>query len=893
MRRPRRSLTVKAAASMVTVVAAALALLSFLFIHALGQGRQRTMPAEAGAMLEQLVQDGERYLSQGDPHGGRAAVQKFIQAGALRADILDASGRVFASLARADTGRSSAKSDPRPSQQFTRELPKKLGEVRLVLQMPIAGDEIAVLTTQDLERIRWRVATVAIAILLFSACTVVLLMRRWVRPLRELAMEARAIKRGNFDVSVPVRSSDESGELAMAFNQMAWALRTNQRTIEEQHKRLEEKVRARTFELAATRSYLEDLIANAADGIVTLTPDGNVRTWNQGAQAILGYEASETEEQPFERYATPENGRQKLLALDEHHKGVDLTGHHLKGHAIKLEASFTPVLHESGSLNGSFVVFRDVTSRRKAEDALREAYDRLREVDTLKDQFISNVSHELRTPLTSIRSFSEILLSCPPDQWSQDRETTHEFLTIINTESERLTRLINDVLDLAKIESGKLEWLLSSVDLIEIARMSSQPMRPLFESRRVELEIDLPDHALLVRGDRDKLQQVFVNLLSNAVKFSPDGGVVTLRGTVTEAGHRIEVIDQGPGIPEAERENIFKRFKQIGDTLRDKPQGTGLGLPICRGIIEFLGGRIWVQEAEGGGSHFVFILPPFEDDEGEGSDDGAAEARDSSGRPIKRPSKKSQRSRGTVLVVDDDANTRRALGFTLGCEGYHVIEAGDGREGLERLEEELPDLILLDVMMPKMGGLEFLAAMQQSHEYRRIPVIILSAFPFVAEAGLRLGAREFVAKPTRSSAVCEVVNRYLDDPDKCSRLLLVRGANAEGDRLVEEFRAEGYEVTTTAMDTGYVEALKQQPDLVILDVLSPDRRALELVRALSASPETASTPVLLFARDPGGGDPAAIAVGATDYVAHSEGFERLRHLVGCVLQNGLSTTSES
>ncbi|MEQ8762737.1 MAG: ATP-binding protein [Planctomycetota bacterium] len=879
---------------MVAVVAVALTLLSFLLLDALGRGRQRGMPAEAGAMLRELVRDGETWLKKGNRLSARAVLQDYVKSGAVRAEILDASGRTFAAVARADLQIDLANpKEPSATKQFAEKLPDGSGEVRLILELPANDADLTVLTPADLSQIRWRVASVAVAILLVSAFLVVVLMRRWVRPLKELAMEARAIKRGNFNVSVPVRSSDESGELAMAFNQMAWALRTNQRTIEEQHKRLEEKVRARTFELAAMRSYLEDLIANAADGIVTLTPDGKVKTWNQGAQTILGFEASETLELDFEKFATPVEGGSQHLALDEHHKGIDLVGHPSDGHTINLEASFTPVLHENGGLEGSFVVFRDVTSRRKAEDALREAYERLREVDTLKDQFISNVSHELRTPLTSIRSFSEILLSCPPDQWSQDHETTHEFLTIINTESERLTRLINDVLDLAKIESGRLEWELCAVDLTEIARLSSQPMRPLFESRKVGLEIALPENSLLVRGDRDKLQQVFVNLLSNAVKFSPEGGVVTLRGTTTPTEHRIEVIDQGPGIPEAERENIFKRFKQIGDTLRDKPQGTGLGLPICRGIVEFLGGKIWVQEAEGGGSHFIFTLPPY--DSGGNASDSSSGGADSGERlpeesGLNQPlSMKPRRCRGKVLVVDDDANTRRALSFSLGFAGYEVIEAADGQEGLDCLDEVLPDLILLDVMMPKMGGLEFLAAIQQDTERRRIPVVILSAFPFVAEAGLRLGAREVVAKPTPSRAVCEVVNRYLDDPDKKSHLLIVRGANAEGDRLADEFRTEGYVVATTTMDTGYVEALKRQPDLVILDVLSPDRPALELVRALSASSETSSTPVLLFARDPNGGDPAAIAVGATDYVAHSEGFERLRHLVSCVLQQGVET----
>jgi Na+/proline symporter/nitrogen-specific signal transduction histidine kinase len=237
---------------------------------------------------------------------------------------------------------------------------------------------------------------------------------------------------------------------------------------------------------------------------------------------------------------------------------------------------------------------------------LRHANERLRELDRLKDDFVSTVSHELRTPLTSIRSFSEILLDNP----ALEQQQRQEFLRIIVTESERLTRLINDMLDLAKIEAGKLEWHMERVSLSEVAHEATVALGQLFRDKRVKLEIQLSDGVSTIIADRDRLFQVVVNLLSNAVKFSPsDAGRVTLAVETDTDGVRLSVADNGPGIAPSHREAIFERFRQVGDTLTAKPEGSGLGLAICRMIVEHFGGRAWVEDAPGGGAIFRVWLP--------------------------------------------------------------------------------------------------------------------------------------------------------------------------------------------------------------------------------------------------------------------------------------------
>ncbi len=242
-----------------------------------------------------------------------------------------------------------------------------------------------------------------------------------------------------------------------------------------------------------------------------------------------------------------------------------------------------------------------------ATEELQAANARLQELDKLKDDFVSTVSHELRTPLTSIRSFSEILHDNPRAEESQKKK----FLGIIIAESERLTRLINDILDLAKMEAGKLDWYMADIDTGGVIEQAVAATSTLFSGdEAVELHVDLPERLPAVRADRDRLTQVIVNLLSNAAKFCDrERGRVTVTTAVEPQHLRVSVTDNGAGIRLEYQSLIFEKFQQASDTLTDKPQGTGLGLPICREIVDYFGGRIWVESRPGKGSTFSFTVP--------------------------------------------------------------------------------------------------------------------------------------------------------------------------------------------------------------------------------------------------------------------------------------------
>jgi len=241
-----------------------------------------------------------------------------------------------------------------------------------------------------------------------------------------------------------------------------------------------------------------------------------------------------------------------------------------------------------------------------ASAELRAANDRLKELDRMKDDFISTVSHELRTPLTSIRSFSEILFDRP--ELPVDERA--EFLGIIVKESERLTRLINQILDLAKMEAGRMDWDIQELQLKSVVDDAIAATRGLFADRDIRLQVEVPDDLPRIEYDRDRLIQVIVNLLSNAVKFcDPAHGLVAIAATIDGDQVRVTVSDNGAGVSSEDRPRIFERFQQVGNTLTNKPQGTGLGLAICRQIVERFGGRIWVDSSPGHGAQFSFVIP--------------------------------------------------------------------------------------------------------------------------------------------------------------------------------------------------------------------------------------------------------------------------------------------
>ena len=377
-----------------------------------------------------------------------------------------------------------------------------------------------------------------------------------------------------------------------------------------------------------------------------------------------------------------------------------------------------------------------------------------------KSAFLTNVSHELRTPLTSVVGFSKIISRRLDDLVFPAVETTDpkiqramrqigENLEIISTEGERLTAMINDVLDLAKIESGRMEWRRVPVQVEELILRASAATSSLISHAGLSLVTDIEPDLPTIVGDRDRLIQVVINLISNAVKFTPSG---TITCSARREGESIvlAVADTGVGIAPEDHDTVFEQFRQAGDTLTDKPRGTGLGLPICREIVEHHGGRIWVESALGVGSTFAFTLPVPAVEVGR-TEDGEPIAGGIAGdRTGERPQR--------VLVVEDDPGTRELVRQALESNGFAVEVAPDGRRALELVAADPPAAMVLDVMLPGLDGFSVVERMKAELPGGGPPVVMLTIVD-EPERAARLGVEAYLRKPFDTDELLRRVRR--------------------------------------------------------------------------------------------------------------------------------------
>jgi len=378
------------------------------------------------------------------------------------------------------------------------------------------------------------------------------------------------------------------------------------------------------------------LFESANDEIIYVNKSGTVIDANKKVTDIFGYTPQEVIGKNFAdlNLINPIQMPAMEKAFNNTLQGTggwgltELEAKHKDGSAVYIEANISP-LQKEGKPDGIMAVIRDVTERKQMQEKvteysdqleqkleeLQKAYEKLKELDKLKDNSLSTVSHELRTPLTSIKSFAEILLA-----YDNDRETEKEFLTIINDESDRLTRLINDFLDISKIESGHIQWEYVRLEIPQIIEIAVNATQALATKMKLNIKVSLQPNLPHIFGDGDKLVQVMTNLISNAINFTAEGGIIRIFAEPLRSEDslekpdfiKIDVVDAGTGIAPEDQEYIFEKFSQVGDTLKDKPPGTGLGLAICKEIVEHHGGNIWVESKVDEGSKFSFTLPVTE-----------------------------------------------------------------------------------------------------------------------------------------------------------------------------------------------------------------------------------------------------------------------------------------
>ncbi len=466
----------------------------------------------------------------------------------------------------------------------------------------------------------------------------------------------------------------------------------------------------------------------------------------------------------------------------------------------------------------------------------KEAKAKAEDANEAKSAFLSTVSHELRTPLTSVLGFAKIIrkrledkifpaVTIDDQRIKRTMKQVAENLNVVVAEGERLTNLINDVLDLAKIESGRMEWNMKPMFLQDVIGRAISGTAALFEQRDLPLKDKVPQDLPLVNGDQDKLIQVVINLLSNAVKFTEKGSV-TIEAYQDKNQIIVEVQDTGIGIAEEDKHKVFERFRQAGDTLTDKPQGTGLGLPICREIIEYHGGIIWMKSEPGVGSTFFFSLPVL----GEGVDKQPIELNriiKTLKKQIKHSSLSKVESTATILVVDDDTPIRSLLRQELSDAGYRVQEAANGKAALDMVRLEKPDLIILDVMMPEINGFDVAAVLKNDPATMDIPIIILSIVQD-KERGYRIGVDRYLTKPIDTEKLFHEVDVLLEQGVSKKKVLVVDEDTGAIATLSDVLKARGYKVLEANSGNIMQKATEVKPDIIMLNsVYNGDRKFIE------------------------------------------------------------------
>lgn len=455
----------------------------------------------------------------------------------------------------------------------------------------------------------------------------------------------------------------------------------------------------------------------------------------------------------------------------------------------------------------------------------KEAKAKAEDANEAKSAFLSTVSHELRTPLTSVLGFAKIIrkrledkifpsVDVSDQKIKRTMKQVSENLDVVVSEGERLTNLINDVLDLAKIESGKMEWNMRPVFLQDVINRGIAATSSLFEQKGLKLKKNIPEDLPIIKADEDKLIQVVINLLSNAVKFT-EKGTVTLEAYQDKGQLIFEVQDTGIGIAEEDRHKIFERFRQAGDTLTDKPQGTGLGLPICREIIEHHGGIIWMKSEFNVGSTFFFSIPVL----------GEAAVQEpiqldrilrSLKKQISHSSNKKADGKPTILVVDDDTPIRSLLRQELSDTGYRVREAANGKAALDMVRLEKPDLIILDVMMPEINGFDVAAVLKNDPATMDIPIIILSIVQD-KERGFRIGVDRYLTKPIDTEKLFHEVDELLEQGVSKKKVLVVDEDASAVKTLSDVLSARGYKVVEASSENLLETASESRPDIIMLN----------------------------------------------------------------------------
>ena len=514
---------------------------------------------------------------------------------------------------------------------------------------------------------------------------------------------------------------------------------------------------------------------------------------------------------------------------------LPVTGLSGSGTLVVMAGPFTPgfgddEMSRTQQLMSAFVTALD---RRHLIAQLEQKNNALQEANRHKSVFLANMSHELRTPLNAVIGFSELLTDARDGQF--DDATRKRFLSQILTSGKHLLGLINDILDLSKVEAGQMELRLSMVSVAETVDQVVKTVEPLIAKKNITLHATA-DGAGDLLADGGKLKQMLLNLVSNAIKFTPEDGTVTIGAVRNNSTIEISVTDTGIGIAEADLKQIFHEFHQVDPGPGRKHEGTGLGLALTKRFAVLHGGDVRVASRVGTGSVFTLSLPLRARVQAPSEHAMAAPMNGHGSGPL-------------VLVVEDDPAAAELLTRQLANAGYRTEVAKSGQEALERARQLKPAAITLDIIMPELDGWEVITRLKSDEATSSIPIVVVSVVDN-PELGMALGAIDYFVKPVNASGLVERLN-HIDLPrapgEHEFRVLVVDDEAANRTLLTEALEPAGFTVLPASGGRQAIEMAKaERPDLVLLDLLMPEVNGFAVVEALRADDRTRDTPIMVL-----------------------------------------------
>jgi PAS domain S-box-containing protein len=505
---------------------------------------------------------------------------------------------------------------------------------------------------------------------------------------------------------------------------------------------------------------------------------------------------------------------------------------HTKNRGVRiLHARKIPLFDAHGQPQYLLGISEDVTELKQAREGLVRAKEDAERSNKFKDQFLSTMSHELRTPLNAVVGFSELLTE---EQYGPLNDRQKRYVNHIRTGGKHLLRLINDILDLSKIEAGRLQLAIETVPVDACFADVLDTLRSLADKKSQALIGQVPEH-LCARADSTRFRQILMNLIGNAIKFTPQGGRIVVSAQHVENAVRIEVRDSGPGIPPEEQQRIFEAFYRLSQSEKGA-EGTGLGLAITRRLVELHGGQLGIESQPGEGSCFYFTLPAVE----------TAQLENPQAALSAVPSGTNSR---TILVVEDDSLAAQLLQSQLLSVGYDVILCDKPDQALEIAAKLQPVAITLDIVMKPINGWELLPRLKSDPRTAMIPVIIISIVDQPARGAL-LGAEEYIVKPVQKTALLAAIQRCTSrrgGTEKEQNILVVEDDGPTREFIAELLSKNGYDVSTAADGAEALSRVaKRPPSLVILDLILPQVSGFELLAEWRHGSKTADIPVFVL-----------------------------------------------